>query len=229
MKDAPVWRRNKPSSEFQFAYFSRFSFSYPLPSPRIALSVGSCLTFLGPRGPLGTPSSVRSFVRPFVRPRQKYKSHLKPFKSSKDHARPLIWNIAVKGTMSSIIPWWQLQRQRQIQRQRRTNFQEEWNKWLQVVSSPWSCIKADMSFANAHDTRCPVSTLTQRQRQRQNDLKTQHVLYFWKWYGSRISNMMLLVKSLVMHIDAPILLMSRSCWCADPFRICLWCKTIIYV
>ena len=59
---------------------------------------------------------------------------------------------------------------------------------LQAVSFPWSCIKADMSFANAHDTRCPVSTLTQRQRQiqrqrqrqrqRQNDLKTQHVLYF---------------------------------------------------
>ena len=69
-------------------------------------------------------TSWNTFVRPSVRPsvRQKYKSHLKPFKSSKDHARPLIWNIAVKGTMSSIIPWWQLQRQRQIQRQRQTEY-----------------------------------------------------------------------------------------------------------
>ena len=34
--------------------------------------------FLGPRGPLGTPSFVRSFVRPSACPRQKSKSHLKP-------------------------------------------------------------------------------------------------------------------------------------------------------
>ena len=73
------------------------------------------VSFLGPRGPLGTPS----FVRPSVRPRQKSKSPLKPYKSSKDHARPLIWNIAARRTMSSIIWWWQIQiqRQRQIQRQ----------------------------------------------------------------------------------------------------------------
>ena len=68
---------------------------------------------------------VRSPVRPSV-PRQKSKSHLQPYKSSQAHARPLIWNIAVKRTMSSIIPWWWMQKQRQIQRQRQTNFQEEW-------------------------------------------------------------------------------------------------------
>ena len=58
--------------------------------------------FLGPRGPLGTPSSVRSFVRPSARPQEKSKSPPKPYKSSKDHARPLIWNIAARRTMSSI-------------------------------------------------------------------------------------------------------------------------------
>ena len=46
--------------------------------------------FLGPRGPLRTPSFVRPFVRSFARPRQKSRSHLKPYKSSQDHARPLI-------------------------------------------------------------------------------------------------------------------------------------------
>ena len=52
---------------------------------------------------------------------------------------------------------------------------------LQVVSSPQSCIKAEMSLA--HDTRCPVSTSTKRQRQiqrqrqgqRQSAQKTQHI------------------------------------------------------
>ena len=47
-------------------------------------------SFLGPRGPLGTPSFVRSSVRPPARPQEKPKSPLKPYKSSKDHARPLI-------------------------------------------------------------------------------------------------------------------------------------------
>ena len=71
------------------------------------------ICFLGPRGPLRTPS----FARPPVRPRQKSRSHLKPYKSSQDHARPLIWYIAVKRVMSSIIRWWRIQRQRQRQRQ----------------------------------------------------------------------------------------------------------------
>ena len=42
------------------------------------------LEFLGPRGPLRTPS----FVRSPVCPRQKSKSPLKPYKSPQDHARP---------------------------------------------------------------------------------------------------------------------------------------------
>ena len=57
--------------------------------------------FLGPRGPLGTPLSAR----PSVRPQEKSESPLKPYKSSQDHARHLIWNFARKRTMSSII-WW---------------------------------------------------------------------------------------------------------------------------
>ena len=69
--------------------------------------------FLDPRGPLRTPSSVRSS-------RKKYsKSPLKPYKSPKDHATPLIWNIPVQRMMSSIIRWWQ------IQRQRHNKFQQE--------------------------------------------------------------------------------------------------------
>ena len=36
------------------------------------------------------------------------------------HARPLTWNIAVKGTMPSIIWWWRIQIQRQRQRHRRS-------------------------------------------------------------------------------------------------------------
>ena len=72
-----------------------------------------CIQFLGPRGPLRTPS----FVRPSVRPRQKSKSPLKPYKSPQDHVRPLIWNIIAKRTMSFIKQRWQTQRQRQIQRQ----------------------------------------------------------------------------------------------------------------
>ena len=72
--------------------------------------------FLGPWGPLRTPS--------FARPRQKSRSHLKPYKSSQDHARPLIWNIAVKRTMSSIIRGWRIQRQRQIKGQKKVP--EEW-------------------------------------------------------------------------------------------------------
>ena len=59
-------------------------------------------------------TSWNTFVRPFV-PRLKSKSHLKPYKSSQAHARPLIWNIVVKRTMSSIILWWRIQRQRQRQ------------------------------------------------------------------------------------------------------------------
>ena len=43
------------------------------------------ILFLDPRGPLGIPSSVR-----LVCLQQKYKSHLKPYKSSQDHARPPI-------------------------------------------------------------------------------------------------------------------------------------------
>ena len=35
-------------------------------------------------------TSWNTFVRPFVRPQEKSKSPLKPYKSSKDHARPLI-------------------------------------------------------------------------------------------------------------------------------------------
>ena len=35
----------------------------------------------------------------------------------------------------------------------------------------------------------------QRQRQRQSDWKTQHVLYFWKWYDSRVMK----VGESVMH------------------------------
>ena len=54
-------------------------------------------------------TSWNTFVRPSV-PRQKSKSPLKPYKSSQDHARPFIWNIAVKRTLSSIIQWWQRQR-----------------------------------------------------------------------------------------------------------------------
>ena len=45
----------------------------------------------------------------------------------------------------------------------------------------------------AHNTHCPLHTQIQRQRriQRQNVQKTQHMLYFWKTEGSRISNMTL--------------------------------------
>ena len=50
-------------------------------------------------------TSWNTFVRPFVRPQEKSESPLKPYKSSQDHARHLIWNIAGKRTMSSII-WW---------------------------------------------------------------------------------------------------------------------------
>ena len=49
----------------------------------------STVDFLGPRGPLRTPSFVRPSARPPV-PRQKSKSPPKPYKSSQDHARPLI-------------------------------------------------------------------------------------------------------------------------------------------
>ena len=58
---------------------------------------------------------------------------------------------------------------------------------LQVVSSPWSCIKAEMSLA--HDTHCPVSTSRhrqrqgKRQRQRQNAQKTQYMLCFFEKHG----------------------------------------------
>ena len=64
--------------------------------------------FLGPQAPLGTP-----FVRPLVSPRQKSKSPLKPYKSFQDHMPDpsYVWNIAGKSTMSSIIQWWQRQRQ----------------------------------------------------------------------------------------------------------------------
>ena len=34
-------------------------------------------------------------------------------------------------------------------------FPERMGQCLQVVSSPWSCIKAEMSLA--HDTHCPVT------------------------------------------------------------------------
>ena len=44
-------------------------------------------------------TSWNTFVRPSVRPPAH--STLKPYKSSQDHAGPLIWNIAVKRTMSS--------------------------------------------------------------------------------------------------------------------------------
>ena len=64
-----------------------------------------------------TRTSWNTFVCLSV-PRQKSKSPLKPYKSPQDHVRPLIWNIAVETTMSSIIRWWRRQRQRQIQRQR---------------------------------------------------------------------------------------------------------------
>ena len=47
------------------------------------------------------------------------RSHLKPYTSSQDHARPLIWSIAVKRTMSIILRW-RIQRQIQIQRQRQS-------------------------------------------------------------------------------------------------------------
>ena len=46
---------------------------------------GVYMSFLGPRGPLRVPSSVSPLV-----PQEKSKSPLKPYKSSKDHARPLI-------------------------------------------------------------------------------------------------------------------------------------------
>ena len=52
----------------------------------------NCAQFLGLRGPLGTPL----FARSFARPRQKSKSPPEPYKSSQDHARPLIWNIGEK-------------------------------------------------------------------------------------------------------------------------------------
>ena len=55
--------------------------------------------FLGPRGPL----KVLSFAHLSVCPQEKSKSPLKPYSSSQDHVRPLIWNIAVMRTMSSII------------------------------------------------------------------------------------------------------------------------------
>ena len=63
-------------------------------------------------------TSVRSSVRPSVRPQEKSKSLPKPFKTSKDPARPLKWSMDVKRTMYSIIQWFQIQRQRQIQGQR---------------------------------------------------------------------------------------------------------------
>ena len=71
-------------------------------------------------------TSWNTFVSPSVSLRQKSKSHLKPYKSSQDHSRPLVWNIAVKRTMSSIIPWWRIQIERRIQRQRQTKFQDLW-------------------------------------------------------------------------------------------------------
>ena len=43
--------------------------------------------FLSPRSFL---EHLRSFVRSFARPQEKSKSHLQPYKSSKEHARPLI-------------------------------------------------------------------------------------------------------------------------------------------
>ena len=46
----------------------------------------SDLQFLGPRGPLRTPSSARPFVRPS---RQKSRSPLQPNKSSQDHRQPI--------------------------------------------------------------------------------------------------------------------------------------------
>ena len=84
----PRWRWRLPQG-WQFHAFSKFCYHL----------------FLGPRGPLGTPLSVRSSVRSSVCPRQKSKSHLKPYKSSQAHARPLRWTIGVKRTMSSIIMW----------------------------------------------------------------------------------------------------------------------------
>ena len=59
----------------------------PQPSTIILLLVRA---FLGPRGPLRTPSSVCPFVRSSVRPRQKSESPLEPYKSSQDHAGPLL-------------------------------------------------------------------------------------------------------------------------------------------
>ena len=121
--------------------------------------------FLGPRGPLRTPS----FARPFARPRQKSKSPLEPYKSSQDHARPPIWNIAAKGTMSSIKRWWRIQRQqkqRQRQWQRRKKFQEEWVNFyrLKLIYICW-----DVPCSCPH----PLSTSRQRQTQRQWQIQRQ--------------------------------------------------------
>ena len=53
-------------------------------------------------------------------PKKNLQSHLKPYKSSQDHARPHIWNIAHRGDVfyHTVMT--------RIQRQRQTKFQEEW-------------------------------------------------------------------------------------------------------
>ena len=157
--------------------------------------------FLGPRGPLGTPLSVRPSVSPSVRPQEKSKSLPKPFKSSKDPARLLKWNIDVKRTMYSIIQWFQIQWQRQLQWQRQwqrqKKFQEEWVNVFRFKFPLWMFIGW---------LRCPLLmtmfTSIQRQRQRQRQIQgqrqsqssenTRHRLYFRKAEGARIPNMIFL-------------------------------------
>ena len=53
-----------------------------------AMLPASLMLFLGPRGPLRTPSSVRPSARPSRA--KNSKSPLKPYKASQDLARPLI-------------------------------------------------------------------------------------------------------------------------------------------
>ena len=117
---------------------------------------------------------IRPFVRPSVRPRQKSKSPLEPYKSSQDHARPLIWNIAAKRTLCSIIRWWQIQRQRQIQRQIQKQRQKSSRENENVYRFKYPVLMYIGWDVPAHDAHCQLQDKDkdkdkerQRQRQRQ--------------------------------------------------------------
>ena len=112
VKDSIPWVRCASSNVSLFTVFHRLSLAHPLYPSQMG-RVFPVSGFLGCTS-FGISSyhqlifrSVRTswntFVRPPVRLRQKSRSHLKPYKSSQDHARPLIRNITVKRTMSAII------------------------------------------------------------------------------------------------------------------------------